>query len=111
LSRSTSGTRSFTASRLNGSDPPEEAHRVCAPREKIALRIGVKQVEDAALAHHRIEIQLRSRPSHSFREYSSSGYCPGGIVGADGGGVAPDVAEPIDPSPAPPVGNAVFVAR
>src|ERR1700739_4647632 len=29
-----------------------EPHRVAAPGERIALRIGVEQVEHAALAHH-----------------------------------------------------------
>src|SRR6516164_8881796 len=40
----------------------EETHLIGAPREKIALRLGVEKVERAALTHHGVEIQLPLEP-------------------------------------------------
>ena len=74
---------------------PEEAHHVGAPCEQIALCLGVKQVEGAALAHHRVEIELALEPFPQLqRVLVEADIVRVEVVGADDGGVAPDVAQP-----------------
>jgi hypothetical protein len=48
----------------------QQPHLVGAPGEQVALALGIEQVQRAALAHHGVEVQLRSSPSQSFSEYS-----------------------------------------
>src|SRR6266478_8043765 len=74
---------------------PQQPHHVGAPREQIALRLGVKQVQGAALAHHRIEIQraLESLPQLQ-RVLVEADIVRLEIVGTDDGRVTPHVAQP-----------------
>src|SRR5918994_5181677 len=44
----------------------EQPHHVRAPRKEIALRLGMEQIECAALADHRVEIQLLLEPFPQF---------------------------------------------
>ena len=46
------------------------AHRIAAPRIGVALRVGVIEVEDAALADHRVVVEVLLQPSQSFIESS-----------------------------------------
>ena len=73
----------------------EQPHQVGAPGKQIALRLGVEQVERAALADHGIEIQLALQPLPQLqRVVVEANIVRQEIIGADDGGVAPDVAEP-----------------
>src|SRR5205823_835031 len=74
---------------------PVQAHHVGTAREKVALRLGVKQVERAALAHHRVEVEPLLEPLPELqRELVEADVLGVKVVGADDGRVAPDVAEP-----------------
>jgi hypothetical protein len=45
-------------------------HGVAAPRVGVALGVGVEEVEDAALRHHGVVVELLLQPSQSFMENS-----------------------------------------
>src|SRR4029077_9798298 len=88
----------------------EDAHLICAAREQIALRLGMKEVERAALADHGIEIELALEALPELqRKLVEADVLGVEVVGADQGGVASDVAEP-DRAPLQhrDVGDAVF---
>ena len=64
-----------------------------APREGIALRIGVDQVHDAALADHGIVVEVLLQPFPQLqRKFIKWLIAIQQIVGADNGGVAPHIA-------------------
>ena len=72
----------------------EQAHLVGAAREQIPLRLGVEQVEGAALAHHRVEVELLLQALPEFqRELIEADVGRVEVVGAHDGRVAPDVAQ------------------
>ena len=70
-----------------------DAHGVAAPRIGVALRVGMIEVQHAALADHRvvIEILLQSFPQ-LHRQFVERDIAGQQIVGADDGGVAADIA-------------------
>ena len=73
----------------------EQPHLVRAAREEVALRLGVEEVERAALAHHSVEIELLLEPlPQPERELVEADVAGVEVIGADDGGVAADVAEP-----------------
>src|SRR5437868_10694148 len=43
-----------------------EAHRIAAPRIGVTLWIGMEEIEDAALRHHRVEIEILLEPLPQF---------------------------------------------
>ena len=47
-----------------------QPHRVAAPRIGVALRVGMVEVQHAALADHRVVIESCSSPSQSFIDHS-----------------------------------------
>ena len=70
-----------------------DAHRVAAPREGIALRVGVEEVEHAALADHRVVVDVLLEPFPELERPLVEGRVAWQqVVRADDGGVAPDVA-------------------
>src|SRR5229473_3497374 len=72
---------------------PVNPHRVATPRMGVALAVGMIQVQNAALADHRvvIKILLQSFPQ-LHREFVKRDVAGQQIVGADDRGVAPDIA-------------------
>jgi hypothetical protein len=47
-----------------------QAHGIAAPRIGIALRVGVAEVQHAALADHGVVIEVLLQPSQSFIDSS-----------------------------------------
>ena len=70
-----------------------DAHGIAAPGEGVALRIGVTEVQDAALRDHGVEVEvlLEALPQ-LHRPFVEGVVARQQVVGADDGGVAPDVA-------------------
>jgi hypothetical protein len=70
-----------------------DAHGVAAPREGVALRIGVTEVQDAALRDHGVEVEvlLEAFPQ-LHRPFVEGVVARQQVVGANDGGVAADVA-------------------
>ena len=72
----------------------QQAHRVGAAREQVALRFGMEQVERAALADHDIEVQLPLEPFPELQRKIVEAYVVRlEIIGADERGVAADVTK------------------
>ena len=70
-----------------------QPHSVAAPRKSVALRVGVKHVEHAALADHGVVVEVLLQPLPQFHRPFVEGEIAGQqIIGADDGGVAPDIA-------------------
>ena len=70
-----------------------QAHGVAAAGEGVALRVRVKEVEHAALAHHHVEVELPLQSLPQLHRPLVEGDVAGQqVVGADDGGVAADVA-------------------
>ena len=68
-------------------------HRIAAPDKGIALRIGMDQVQDAALADHRVVVEVLLQPFPELqREFVERFIAIQQIVGADDRGVAADIA-------------------
>ena len=70
-----------------------DAHGIAAPREGIALRIGVAEIQDAALRDHGVEVEvlLEALPQ-LHRPFVERIVARQHVVGADDRGVAADVA-------------------
>ena len=67
--------------------------RVAAPREGVALAVGMEQVEQAALGHHRVVVEFLRQPLPELeRVLVELGVAAQQVVRPDDGGVAPDVA-------------------
>jgi len=77
---------------------PVNPHRVAAPGIGVALAVGMIQVQNAALADHRVVVKvlLQSLPK-LHREFVKRDIAGQQVVGADDRGVAPDIAA-ADPS-------------
>ena len=94
LSKSRNGTIFRTSSRSSKfTIDAVNAHRIAAPRERIALRIGMEEIEHAALADHGIVIEILLEPLPEFHRPFVKRFIAGKhIVRADDGGVAADIA-------------------
>ena len=70
-----------------------DAHGVAAPRIGVALGVGMVEVDDAALADHRVvvEVLLHALPQ-LHRQLVEAGIAGKHVVGADDGGVAAGIA-------------------
>ena len=54
------------------------AHGIAAPGEGVALSVGVIEVEDAALAHHGVVVQLLLQPLPQLHAtFVERARCPG----------------------------------
>ena len=75
-----------------------QPHRIAAPGEGVALRVGVIEVEDAALADHRVivEVLLEALPQ-LHRPFVERSVAVEPVIRADDGGVSPGIAA-ADPS-------------
>ena len=72
---------------------PVQHHGIAAPDEGVALRVGVDQVENPALADHGVVVQVLFQPFPELEREFIEGLIPvEQVVGADDGGVAPHVA-------------------
>ena len=72
----------------------EQPHQVGAPGKQIALRLGVEQVERAALADHGVEIQPTLQPLPQFqRVLIEADIVRQEVIRADDGGITADVTE------------------
>ena len=70
-----------------------QPHRVAAPRIGVALRVRMIEVEHAALAHHRIVIEVLLQPLPELHRPFVEGFVAGQqVVRADDGGVAARIA-------------------
>ncbi len=70
-----------------------QPHGVAAPRIGVALRVGVEQVQHAALADHGVVVEVLLEPLPQLhRPFVERQVAGQQIVGADDGGVAPDIA-------------------
>ena len=70
-----------------------QPHRVAAPREGVALRVGVIEVEHAALAHHRVVVEVLLQPLPQLhRPFVERLVAGQQVVRADDGGVAARIA-------------------
>ncbi len=68
-------------------------HRVAAPGDGVALRVGVDQVHDPALADHGVVVQVLLKPLPEFQRKFVEGFVPvQKVVRADDCGVAADIA-------------------
>ena len=75
--------------RIDAVDP----HGIAAPGKGIALRIGMEEIEHAALRHHGVEIEILLEPLPQFhRPFVERIVAGQHVVGADDRGVAPDIA-------------------
>ena len=70
-----------------------DPHGIAAPRKGIALRIGVEEIEHAALRHHGVEIEILLEPFPQLhRPFVERVVAGKHVVGADDRGVAADIA-------------------
>ena len=70
-----------------------EAHGVAAPGIGVALRVGMEEIEHAALADHGVVVELLLQPLPELhRQLVERDVAGQQVVGADDGGVAPDIA-------------------
>ena len=68
-------------------------HRIAAPPIGVALPVGMIDVIDAALADHRVVVEILLQPFPELqRQFIEGRVAFKKIVGTDDGGVAPDVA-------------------
>src|SRR5262249_42200518 len=70
-----------------------QSHTVCATGKQVALRLAVEQVERAALADHRVEVELTLEPFPKLQRMIVETHIGGlEVIGAHDRRVAPDVA-------------------
>ncbi len=70
-----------------------QPHGVAAAGSGIALRIGMEEIEDAALRHHGVEVEFLLQPLPELQRPFVEGVVAGEqVVRADDGGVAADIA-------------------
>ena len=70
-----------------------QPHGIAAPRIGVALRVGVEDVEHAALADHGVVVEVLLEPLPELhRPFVEREVAGKQVVGADDGGVAPDIA-------------------
>ena len=70
-----------------------QAHGIAAANRSIALRIIMDNVQNAALADHGVEINVLFQPLPQLQRMLVKGHVARfTVIGADDGGVAPDIA-------------------
>ncbi len=71
----------------------EEPHGVAAPGIGVALRVRMEDVEHASLAYHGVVVEVLLEPFPQLhRPFVEREIAGQQVVGADDGGVAPDIA-------------------
>src|SRR5258707_3273733 len=69
------------------------AHGIAAPRERVALRIGMIEIENATLADHRVVVELAFQAFPQLhRKFVERNIARFAVIGANDGGVAPGIA-------------------
>ena len=70
-----------------------QPHGVAAPRERVALPVGMVEIDHPALRHHRVEIQLLLQPLPLLQRMGEKRLIAlKQVVGPHDRGVAPDIA-------------------